>query len=66
MPDRLALITGASRGLGFATAKALAAPGTHIIALARTIGGLEELDDAVTRKGPTNAVIPAFTDIAPR
>ena len=45
-PQRLALITGASRGLGYALTLALAARGWHIIALARTAGALEELDDA--------------------
>lgn len=54
VPDftgRIALVTGASRGLGFATALALARGGAHVIALARTSGGLEELDDLVRREG---------------
>ncbi len=50
-PDRLALVTGASRGLGFALAKALAFRGWHVVAVARTVGGLEELDDAVRAAG---------------
>lgn len=45
--DRIALVTGASRGIGYATALALARAGAHVVALARTVGGLEELDDAV-------------------
>jgi len=45
--DRIALVTGASRGIGYATALSLARGGAHVVALARTIGGLEELDDAV-------------------
>jgi len=47
---RVALVTGASRGLGFALAAALAARGWHVVAVARTIGGLEELDDQVTSR----------------
>lgn len=44
---RLALVTGASRGLGAALAEDLAARGWHVVAVARTVGGLEELDDRV-------------------
>lgn len=47
MPQRTALITGASRGLGAALAEQLAARGWHVIAVARTVGGLEDLDDRV-------------------
>lgn len=47
MIDRIALITGASRGLGAAMAEELAARGWHVVAVARTTGGLEELDDRV-------------------
>jgi NAD(P)-dependent dehydrogenase (short-subunit alcohol dehydrogenase family) len=49
--ERIALVTGASRGLGFATARALAAEGYRVWALARTQGGLEELDDAIAGDG---------------
>ena len=49
--DRIALVTGASRGLGFAVARALGAAGAHVVALARTVGGLEELDDAIRAAG---------------
>ena len=49
--DRVALVTGASRGIGYATALALAKAGAHVIALARTVGGLEELDDAIKALG---------------
>jgi NAD(P)-dependent dehydrogenase (short-subunit alcohol dehydrogenase family) len=48
MPQKLALITGASRGLGAALAEQLALRGWHVVAVARTAGGLEELDDRVT------------------
>ena len=50
MTDRIALVTGASRGLGFAMAEELAARGWHVVAVARTVGGLEELDDRVKEK----------------
>ncbi|MGB0854169.1 MAG: SDR family NAD(P)-dependent oxidoreductase [Pikeienuella sp.] len=51
LSGRIALVTGASRGLGYATAVALAERGAHVIAIARTVGGLEELDDVIA-KGP--------------
>ena len=51
LQGRIILITGASRGIGYATAKMLAKAGTHVIALARTVGGLEELDDAIKAAG---------------
>ena len=47
MPKNLALVTGASRGLGAAIAEQLALQGWHVVAVARTTGGLEELDDRV-------------------
>ena len=47
MLQTVALVTGASRGLGFAVARALAGRGWHVVAVARTTGGLEELDDAI-------------------
>jgi len=47
MTQKLALVTGASRGLGAALAEQLAARGWHVVAVARTVGGLEELDDRV-------------------
>lgn len=54
---KLALITGASRGLGAALAEALA-PQHHIIAVARTVGGLEDLDDRIQAKGGTATLAP--------
>ena len=51
LKDRLALVTGASRGIGRAVAMALAEQGAHVIATARTVGGLEELDDEIRAKG---------------
>ena len=49
--DKIALVTGASRGIGRALAKALALQGAHVVATARTKGALEELDDEVTAAG---------------
>jgi len=51
MTPRIALITGASRGLGAALAEQLCARGWHVVAVARTVGGLEELDDRVKTLG---------------
>jgi NAD(P)-dependent dehydrogenase (short-subunit alcohol dehydrogenase family) len=56
--DRIALVTGASRGIGRATAKALAEAGAHIIAVARTVGGLEELDDEIRAVGGSATLVP--------
>ena len=51
MTQKIALVTGASRGLGSALAEQLAARGWHVVAVARTVGGLEELDDRVQALG---------------
>ncbi len=56
--DRLALITGASRGLGRAAALAMAAEGAHVILLARTVGGLEEVDDEIQKAGGKATLVP--------
>ena len=53
----IALVTGASRGLGYAVAKALA-PKAHVIAVARTVGALEELDDEIKAKGGEAMLVP--------
>jgi NAD(P)-dependent dehydrogenase (short-subunit alcohol dehydrogenase family) len=58
LTSRIALITGASRGIGYATAIALAKLGAHIVATARTPGGLEELDDAIHAEGGTATLVP--------
>ena len=58
LADRVALVTGASRGIGYATALALAKAGAHIVALARTVGGLEELDDAIKALGGSATLVP--------
>jgi len=62
--SRIALVTGASRGIGYATALALAKQGAHIIAVARTQGGLEELDDEIRKDGGTATLVPlSLTDV---
>jgi NAD(P)-dependent dehydrogenase (short-subunit alcohol dehydrogenase family) len=58
MAGRLVLITGASRGLGAATALAYAREGAHCILVARTVGGLEEVDDQVKALGGTATLVP--------
>lgn len=52
------MVTGASRGLGFAVAEALGREGAHVIALARTVGGLEELDDRIKVHGGSTTLVP--------
>ncbi|TQF30876.1 SDR family NAD(P)-dependent oxidoreductase [Bradyrhizobium sp. UNPA324] len=58
LTDRIALVTGASRGIGYATALALAKAGAHIVAAARTQGGLEELDDEIRKLGGSATLVP--------
>ena len=58
LADRIALVTGASRGIGHATAVALAQAGAHIVAVARTTGGLEELDDRIRALGGSATLVP--------
>src|SRR4029079_10117020 len=58
LANRIALVTGASRGIGYATALALANAGAHVVALARTVGGLEELDDAIRAQGGSATLVP--------
>ncbi|HTQ15581.1 MAG TPA: SDR family NAD(P)-dependent oxidoreductase [Rhizomicrobium sp.] len=55
---RIVLVTGASRGIGRASALALAKAGAHVIALARTVGGLEELDDEIQKAGGSATLVP--------
>ena len=58
LADRIALVTGASRGIGAALALALAEAGAHVVAVARTVGGLEELDDKIKAAGSTATLVP--------
>ncbi len=58
LTDRIVVITGASRGIGRAAALALAEAGAHVVAVARTVGGLEELDDAVRARGGALTLVP--------
>lgn len=58
MEGRIALVTGASRGIGRAAAIALGAAGAHVICVARTVGGLEETDDAIQKAGGTATLVP--------
>ena len=58
LKDRIALVTGASRGIGYFTALELAKAGAHVIACARTVGGLEELDDAIKEIGGSATLVP--------
>jgi len=55
---KIALVTGASRGFGAATAEELAARGWHVIAVARTSGALEELDDRIVARGGSTTLVP--------
>ncbi len=58
LSSRIALVTGASRGIGYFTARALAKAGAHVIAVARTQGGLEELDDEIRKDGGAATLVP--------
>ena len=58
LEGRIALITGASRGIGCELAELVAAEGAHVYCVARTVGGLEELDDRITAAGGTATLVP--------
>ena len=58
MDKRVALVTGASRGIGAALALELARRGMHVVATARTEGGLTELDDAIRAAGGSATLLP--------
>jgi NAD(P)-dependent dehydrogenase (short-subunit alcohol dehydrogenase family) len=58
LSGRVAVVTGASRGIGYFTALELAKMGAHVIACARTVGGLEELDDAIRAEGGSATLVP--------
>ena len=65
LSGRVAVVTGASRGIGYFLARELAAAGAHVLAVARTVGGLEELDDEIKAAGGQATLVPLdLTDMA--
>jgi NAD(P)-dependent dehydrogenase (short-subunit alcohol dehydrogenase family) len=58
LEGRIAVVTGASRGIGYQAAKGFAAAGAHVVAVARTVGGLEELDDEIKAAGGSATLVP--------
>ena len=58
LTGKTVLVTGASRGIGYAAALEAARRGAHVIAVARTVGGLEELDDAIVALGGSATLVP--------
>ncbi len=58
LEGKIALVTGASRGIGYHCALTLAKQGAHVIAIARTVGGLEELDDEIQAAGGSATLVP--------
>jgi NAD(P)-dependent dehydrogenase (short-subunit alcohol dehydrogenase family) len=65
LTGRVAVVTGASRGIGRAAALGLAREGAHVVAVARTVGALEELDDEIKAIGGSATLVPFdLTDFA--
>ena len=58
LTGRIVLVTGASRGIGYQAALEAARRGAHVIAVARTVGGLEELDDEIAAAGGQATLVP--------
>ena len=58
LTDKVVLVTGASRGIGYFAAREIGRRGAHVVAVARTVGGLEELDDEIQRAGGSTTLVP--------
>jgi NAD(P)-dependent dehydrogenase (short-subunit alcohol dehydrogenase family) len=58
LENKIALVTGASRGIGRAAAVALATAGAHVVLVARTVGGIEEADDEIRKAGGQATLVP--------
>jgi NAD(P)-dependent dehydrogenase (short-subunit alcohol dehydrogenase family) len=58
LAGKVVLVSGASRGIGYAAAREAARRGAHVIAVARTVGGLEELDDEIKLTGSSATLVP--------
>lgn len=58
LAGKVILVTGASRGIGYASAIEAARRGAHVVAVARTVGGLEELDDEIQDLGSSTTLVP--------
>jgi NAD(P)-dependent dehydrogenase (short-subunit alcohol dehydrogenase family) len=58
LSNRIVLVTGASRGIGYQAAIEAARRGAHVVAVARTVGGLEDLDDAIQALGGSTTLVP--------
>lgn len=58
LKNKVVLITGASRGIGYAAAREAARRGAHVVAVARTVGGMEDLDDEIQAMGGTTTLVP--------
>jgi len=58
LTGKVVLVTGASRGIGYAASVEAARRGAHVVAVARTVGGLEELDDAIQAVGGSATLVP--------
>ncbi|USO03891.1 MAG: SDR family NAD(P)-dependent oxidoreductase [Rhodospirillales bacterium] len=58
LSGKIALVTGASRGIGAAVARAYAGAGAHVVLLARSVGGLEEVDDDIRASGGKATLMP--------
>ena len=59
LTGKIVLVTGASRGIGYQAALEAARRGAHVVAIARTVGGLEELDDEIQASGGSATLVPA-------